>query len=90
MDVFPETAIAWALGAVKVGDLFGNIFSVLGNPDTVSQTNTQPTTAKNHQPQSLMDKLPKPIVDNYPSSFGKPTLHQLVNKGSGKHDKHGK
>jgi hypothetical protein len=85
MDVFPETAIAWSLGAIKAGDLFGNLFSVIGNPDTVS--NSQPPMSKSHQPQSPMDKLPKPIVDNYPSSFGKGTLHPLVNKQDGRHNK---
>lgn len=41
MDVFPEKAIAWSLGAIKVGDFVGNFWSVLKNPERLDETNTQ-------------------------------------------------
>jgi len=82
MDVFPETAIAWALGAIKTGDLFGNLFSVMNNPDSVTQSQPQPvhtqtTTNKQYPPFRNPPVAPNPQM----------TLHQLVNKDKGRHSK---
>ena len=95
IDVFPETAIAWALGAIKTGDLFGNLFSVMGNPDSVSNTNsTQPPRTTNYtvptRAQSLnqvVNNKPKPQLN--PNFNPNQTLHSLVNKGRGRHNKNG-
>lgn len=88
MDVFPETAIAWALGAIKTGDLFGTLLFALNNPDTVSNTNiTQPYKP---QPQSLNQVANQKPQPTYNQNFNpNQTLHQLVNKADGRHNKNG-
>ena len=95
MDVFPETAIAWALGAIKTGDLFGNLFSVMGNPDSVSNPNIAPNTITRKGPikgQSYQSQSLNQVINNKPKPQGNPnfnpnqTLHQLVNKSDGRHN----
>lgn len=46
MDVFPEKAIAWSLGAIKVGDFVGNIWSVLKNPEKLDEQVSASTGGK--------------------------------------------
>lgn len=83
MDVFPETAIAWALGAIKTGDLFGNLFSVMGNPNTISQTqypqstNTKPKYKTDEQVQRFIETHKKPQPINRQPQNLNTTLHQF-------------
>lgn len=85
MDVFPETAIAWALGVIKAGDLFGNFLFALNNADTVSNTNiTQPYKPAQSLNQ-VVNQKPKPTYN--PNFNSNQTLHQLVNKQDGRHNK---
>lgn len=37
MDIYPELAIAWAMGASKIGDLIGNVVKTSKNPDKLTQ-----------------------------------------------------
>jgi hypothetical protein len=46
MDVFPEKAIAWSLGAIKVGDFVGNVFSILKNPEKLDEQANNPKVGK--------------------------------------------
>ena len=92
IDVFPETAIAWALGAIKTGDLFGNLFSVMGNPDSVSNTTTQQVQPRAKQyPPFKQNLAGLEVSDGTPHDFSKTqqysTLHQLVGKEKGRHSK---
>ena len=49
MDVYPEAAIAWALGESKLGDLFGNIVKAAQRKDEL--TDTGPRQPMRQQPQ---------------------------------------
>ena len=48
MDVYPEIAIAWALGESKIGDLLGNIVKTSKNPDKLTQVKS--STSSHQQP----------------------------------------
>jgi len=37
MDVYPEVTIAWALGESKLGDVLGNLYRSMTNPETVTE-----------------------------------------------------
>jgi hypothetical protein len=37
MDIYPELAVAWAMGASKVGDLLGNLVKTSKDPDKLTQ-----------------------------------------------------
>lgn len=66
MDIYPELAIAWALGESKIGDLIGNTVKTIMNPDKL----TEPfSTPKQPQQQSQPQKPPQeqdvpPFLDN--------------------------
>lgn len=80
MDVFPETAIAWALGAIKTGDLFGNLLSVMQDPDTVSNTPSSLTNSKNPDIQAFIKQKqnqPKPVIHNGAPVDLNTTFHQF-------------
>ena len=72
MDVYPELAIAWALGESKVGDLFGNILKTYNNPEQL--TKDFPSKTKGLSGNDVMSKLPKNShPETRPSHFAIPT-----------------
>jgi len=66
MDVFPEVAIAWALGESKLGDAIGNVVRVLQNPEQV----TNQTNGVNH------DHKPKYVPKHRPVYAPLPPLDE--------------
>ena len=76
MDVFPETAIAWSLGAIKAGDLFGNLFSVMSNPDTVSNAPATPKSV-----HEVFNSKPQP---NFNPTFNPNSTYHKLPKGNRK------
>jgi hypothetical protein len=69
MDIYPEPAIAWALGEALTGDLFGNIGKIVFGDASQKQDKQQPAQNKS---QYVPKYRPKPqqqtfIPMNYPS-----------------------
>jgi hypothetical protein len=80
MDVYPELAIAWAMGASKIGDLIGNVVKTSKDPDKLTQAksstnNTNPSNKPAYQnpaPRQGFKPAPKPY----------PTQHKVNMQGS--------
>ena len=58
MDIYPELAIAWAVGESKIGDLIGNIVKTSNDPSklttknsTVPNSNYNKNDSRSNQPQ---------------------------------------
>lgn len=72
MDIYPELAIAWALGESKIGDLIGNVVKTSKNPDKLTQAKSSTSHQANYRVESrkvnteqrkeeLRNKYQKPI-----------------------------
>lgn len=82
MDVYPEAAIAWALGESKLGDMFGNMVRTIQRKDELTDTGPraaqprpvtrQPDYPPTYQPAARPTPRPQPITKQ-PS----PTYHQV-------------
>lgn len=66
MDVYPELAIAWAMGASKIGDLIGNVVKISHNPDKLTQAKSS-TPA--HQSTSSTDSRHSPQYEQTARKF---------------------
>lgn len=66
MDVYPEAAIAWALGESKLGDVIGNIIKTSKRGDELTDTGPQPPTT-----QSRIEKMNK-ARQQYPVKAASP------------------
>jgi hypothetical protein len=62
MDVYPELAIAWAMGASKIGDLIGNAVKTVRDPDKLTQAKSSinNNSGQSKSAQSRADSTPKP------------------------------
>ena len=49
MDIYPELAIAWALGESKIGDLIGNTVKTFMDPEKLTEPISQKTQKANPQ-----------------------------------------
>ena len=58
MDVYPEVAIAWALGESKLGDVLGNLIKSYSNPEELTSQNGDTPKITNIQ---KWKPSPKPI-----------------------------
>lgn len=73
MDVFPETAIAWAVGESRVGDLIGNLIKSAEEPENlISKGNTQQVQSQPTQRTDLMGNLPQSPRFTMPTSIESP------------------
>lgn len=63
MDVYPEAAIAWALGESRLGDMFGNMVRTIQRKDEL--TDTGPRPAQPRQPY----QQPRPAQPNYTPTY---------------------
>ena len=66
MDIYPEAAIAWALGESKLGDMIGNLVRTAQRKDDL--TDTQP---KHYTPRPLTSQPANPHTDSRP--YQRPT-----------------
>ena len=61
MDVYPEAAIAWALGESKMGDMLGNLFRAAQRKDELTDTGPRQTVDRmNKQPQQTPPPASRP------------------------------
>lgn len=60
IDVYPEAALAWALGAGKIGDALGNLVKTWLRPEELLRTNKPATVVKTHI-ASQLPKKQKPV-----------------------------
>lgn len=78
MDIYPELAIAWAVGASKIGDLIGNVVKTSKDPDKLTQMKanvSKPTT--NTQTNKPYNPAPRPSNSNNVSNKH-PTFHPMI------------
>jgi hypothetical protein len=86
MDVYPELAIAWAMGASKIGDLIGNVVKTSKDPDKLTQakssTNNNSGQSKPVQYQNNAPMRPVPPPPHrpgfQPSPKPYPTQHKVT------------
>lgn len=86
MDIYPELAIAWAVGASKIGDLIGNVVKTSKDPDKLTQmkanvSKSQPeirSASSIHKPSNNpnVNPAPRPSSSNANSSKH-PTYHPI-------------
>lgn len=71
MDIYPELAIAWAVGASKIGDLVGNVVKTSKNPDKLTQMeNSVSKPSSTQSTNKPYNPAPRPA-----SSIQKPQQH---------------
>jgi hypothetical protein len=86
MDVYPELAIAWAMGASKIGDLIGNVVKTSKDPDKLTQAKSstnnnsgqsKPVQYRNNAPMRPVP--PPPHSPGFqPSPKPYPTQHKVT------------
>ena len=69
MDIFPEPAIAWALGEAATGDLFGNLGKMLFG-DARRYEKTEPVY-QNFKKHNVSQHQKSTYVPKHKPSFGK-------------------
>jgi hypothetical protein len=93
LDVYPEIAIAWAMGASKIGDIIGNVVKTSRNPDKLTNAVKEHTEHKTYQvPQSIkaahrstqmgFQGSPRPVPKSSNVPAGRPyaTYHQVTTR----------
>jgi hypothetical protein len=73
LDVFPETALAWAFNASTDGDLIGNILAVGNDPDNIFKKRAWESSSQPSKSQpSSRPSVPPPssLPRNEPRSSG--------------------
>lgn len=70
MDVYPEVAIAWALGESKLGDLLGNVLQSMNNPQQLTNRGNGTQQTQSYPKPNVAQNLPRKN-NNYP------TQHQM-------------
>jgi hypothetical protein len=76
MDIYPELAVAWAMGASKVGDLLGNLVKTSKDPDKLTQLASPISGQPKPQYQQTSAKF-----QNIPRSGGAAPKHSGVPAG---------
>lgn len=89
MDVYPEAAIAWALGESKMGDMFGNLVRTVQRKDELTDTgprpvqprqpsyNNQPTYPVTRPQQPAQRPAPRPVPAKPIINPNEPTYHPV-------------
>lgn len=81
MDIYPELAIAWAMGASKIGDLIGNVVKTSKDPDKLTQMKggagkSQPEVRPASSIHKPSNPAPRPSSSHKPNS--NPTFHPMI------------
>lgn len=89
MDIYPEAAIAWALGESKMGDMLGNLFRAARRGDELTDTgprpvqprqpsyNSQPTYPVTRPQQPAQRPAPRPVPAQRTINPNEPTYHPV-------------
>lgn len=78
MDIYPELAIAWAVGASKIGDLIGNVVKTSKDPDKLTQMKSVVSKPNNAQTNNKpYNPAPRPSNSNNGSNKH-PTFHPMI------------
>lgn len=85
MDVYPEAAIAWALGESRLGDMFGNMVRTIQRKDELTDTSPRKAQPRPEQPRQPsytptyppVTQTPRPTPRPTPAGGAHPAQHSL-------------
>jgi hypothetical protein len=79
MDVYPELAIAWAMGASKIGDLIGNVVKTSKDPDKLTQAKSSTNNSSSQNKNIQSAKIRDDVISTLRNSTQKyPTQHKVT------------